>query len=668
MADQNKSKRGFYVASVEPKKTQVDKQNQLSRQTNAQNDTIEDSYKAERFVSPYYGHNVKDEKSFPFVRYGNKGSQYESLRDKKLQSDQELIEKYGTKYYEFVPSMQKDSNIARQERRQTEKAQPPYQEKNMQISDEEVESYPLESLELEDGDEEIEIDLTEEEPEVIEVVRQVKQTNPVKLDSLNTKPTKHYKFPPFELLKRSDKIVSKDTESLHYQRQIINDTLADFKIGGEVVHISRGPTVTLFEVKLEPGVRVDKVKSISRNLQMNLAVRSIRIQAPIPGKSTVGIEAPNQKTDLVYFGDLLMNQSFLKDGNPLNVVMGLDLGGQPVYADIEQMPHGLIAGSTGSGKSVCINAMIISMLYKAHPDKLKLILIDPKVVEFANYEDLPHLATPIITDPKLATTALKWAVEEMENRYQLFKANRVRDINTYNSLHETDKNIKEIPEIVIIIDELADLMSVASSDVEDYIRRIAQKARAAGIHLIVATQRPSTDIIKGTIKANIPTRIAFAVSVQVDSITILDHGGAEKLLGRGDMLYNDGASERRLQGAFITFDEIKAITQFVRNHSAPNYMFTEEELRDKATSSQNQEEYDAMQDELFYDIAKFVVEENTASINRIQKTFGLGFNRAQAIMLALENLEIVSENLGSRSREVLVGVEELEDILDRNLV
>lgn len=667
MADQKKSKRGFYVASVEPKKTKADKQNERNKQTDPQRIQLDDSYKAERFVSPYYGHNVKDEKSFPYVQYGNKGSQYESLRDKKLQSDQELIEKYGTKYYEFVPSMQRDSNIARQERRQAEKIQPPYQEQKMYISDEEVEEYPLESLEIEEDYEEEEETL-EEEPEIIEVVRQVKPTHTVKLDSFNTKPTKHYKFPPLQLLKRSETIVNKDTEGLHYQRQIINDTLADFKIGGEVVHISRGPTVTLFEVKLEPGVRVDKVKSISRNLQMNLAVRSIRIQAPIPGKPTVGIEAPNQKTDLVYFGDLLMNEAFLKDGNPLNVVMGLDLGGQPVYANIEQMPHGLIAGSTGSGKSVCINAMIVSMLYKAHPDKLKLILIDPKVVEFANYEDLPHLATPIITDPKLATTSLKWAVEEMENRYQLFKANRVRDINTYNQLHETDKNVKEIPHIVIIIDELADLMSVASSDVEDYIRRIAQKARAAGIHLIVATQRPSTDIIKGTIKANIPTRIAFAVSVQVDSITILDHVGAEKLLGRGDMLYNDGVMERRLQGAFISFEEIRAITQFVRTNSEPNYMFTEEELREKATGSQNQDEYDAMQDELFYDIAKFVVEENTASINKIQKTFGLGFNRAQAIMLALENLDIVSENLGSRSREVLVGVEELEDILDRNLV
>ena len=297
-----------------------------------------------------------------------------------------------------------------------------------------------------------------------------------------------------------------------------------------------------------------------------------------------------------------------------------------------------------------------------------LILIDPKVVEFANYEDIPHLATPIITDPKLATASLKWAVEEMENRYQLFKSHRVRDIKTYNGLHVTDKNVRELPYIVIIIDELADLMSVASSDVEDYIRRITQKARAAGIHIIVATQRPSTDIIKGTIKANIPTRIAFAVSVQVDSITILDHVGAEKLLGRGDMLYNDGVTERRLQGAFISFEEIKHVTQFVRDNSTQNYMFSEEDLKEKINNAGSGDDYDAMQDELFYDIARFVVEENTASINRLQKTFGLGFNRAQAMMLALESLGIVSEHLGSRPREVLVTSEGLEDIFDREMV
>ncbi len=344
----------------------------------------------------------------------------------------------------------------------------------------------------------------------------------------------------------------------------------------------------------------------------------------------------------------------------MNAILGLDLGGNPVYLNLAKMPHCLIAGTTGSGKSVCINSIIASVLYKAHPDDVKLILIDPKVIEFAHYEDIPHLATPVITEPKIATAALKWAVDEMENRYQLFRALRVREYEEYSKVAAKDVNVKHIPYILIIIDELADLMLTSGNDVEDYIQRLTQKGRACGIHLIVATQRPSVDVIKGTIKTNIPTRIAFMVKTQVDSAIILDHSGAEKLLGHGDMLYNDSISEERLQGSFISSEEIISITNYIRSHGDADFMFTQDDLTEKLSQDDLAQ---GMNDEYFAEIARFVVENNSASINRIQQTFKIGFNRAQAIMQALEDLNIVSENLGSRARVVQVNAERLEEIL-----
>jgi S-DNA-T family DNA segregation ATPase FtsK/SpoIIIE len=306
--------------------------------------------------------------------------------------------------------------------------------------------------------------------------------------------------------------------------------------------------------------------------------------------------------------------------------------------------------------------MIASILFKAHPDDVKLILIDPKIIEFSNYEDIPHLATPVITEPKVAAAALKWAVEEMENRYQLFRSLRVREYEEYSKVAANNLEVKHIPYIVIIIDELADLMLVAGNDVEDYIQRLTQKGRASGIHLIIATQRPSVDVIKGTIKTNIPTRIAFLVKTQVDSSIILDHSGAEKLLGNGDMLYNDSVSEQRVQGAFISPKEIKDITNFIRNNCNTDFIFTSEDLQEKMDNNTNFN--DGINDEYFQIIARYVVENQNASINRIQKTFGIGFNRAQAIIQGLEELGIVSENLGSRARTVQVNLEQLEGILD----
>jgi S-DNA-T family DNA segregation ATPase FtsK/SpoIIIE len=323
----------------------------------------------------------------------------------------------------------------------------------------------------------------------------------------------------------------------------------------------------------------------------------------------------------------------------------------------------LIAGTTGSGKSVCIHSLINSILYKSTPDQVRLILIDPKLIEFTSYEDIPHLATPVINDPKLATTALKWAVDEMQSRYELFRTCKKRDITTYNE-YARSEGLRELPYLIVIIDELADLMFVASSSVEEYIQRLAQKARAAGIHLIMATQRPSTDIIKGPIKANIQTRIAFAVNSQVDSMTILDKSGADKLLGKGDMLYNDGVNESRVQGAYISLEEITAVTDYLKEKYAPDFLFSKEDLTEKMRFEEEMGN-DPRNDEYFEVIAEYVVENNNASINRIQKRFGIGFNRAQNIMLGLEELGIVSEGMAGKPRTVLVTMEELEEILNQ---
>jgi S-DNA-T family DNA segregation ATPase FtsK/SpoIIIE len=397
---------------------------------------------------------------------------------------------------------------------------------------------------------------------------------------------------------------------------------------------------------------------------MNLEGKSIRIEAPIPGKSTIGIEVPNLEQDKVLFGDLISRPDFINDGNPLNAALGIDISGDFITLDITQMPHALIAGTTGSGKSVCINSIINSILYKATPEQVRLVLIDPKLIEFASYEDIPHLATPVINDPKLATTALKWAVDEMQSRYELFKACKRRDITSYNELTKTEPALQELPYIVIIIDELADLMFIAASSVEEYIQRLAQKARAAGIHLIMATQRPSTDVIKGPIKANIQTRIAFAVNSQVDSMTILDKSGADKLLGKGDMLYSDGINEIRVQGAYISLEEINAITDHIKHNYDCDFLFSKEDLTEKMQYEENAGS-DPREDEYFEIIAQYVVENNNASINRIQKRFGIGFNRAQSIMTGLEEIGIVSEGMAGKPRTVLVTMEELEEILNQ---
>lgn len=653
------AKKDFYIPKIEVDSSKKKTENQ---------EEMEKKRVKEPFVSPYSGTKVKDVMYFPYVKYGNRGSQYEGLRDKPLIPEEKIIEKYGTKYYEFkqIQGLKEDARLT-EIIQEEEITRPP-------VSDVR-EDEPGRFEEHSPNDDEYDFygktvfsrNGSENTPEFVPAGRRINneqrfngRVNPIFPER---KPQRKYVAPPLNLLRRDQSARTNDYTSVNYQKEIINRTLRDFRIGGRVVHFTKGPTVTQFEIKLDAGVKVERVKNIARNLQMNLEGKSIRIEAPIPGKSTIGIEVPNIEQETVLFGDLVSRPEFLNDGNPLNVALGIDISGDFITLDITQMPHALIAGTTGSGKSVCIHSLINSIIYKATPEEVRLVLIDPKLIELSSYEDIPHLATPVINDPKLATTALKWAVDEMQNRYELFKACRRRDITTYNELAEEDPSLQKLPFIVIIIDELADLMFVASSSVEEYIQRLAQKARAAGIHLIMATQRPSTDIIKGPIKANIPTRIAFAVNSQVDSMTILDKSGADKLLGKGDMLYSDGVNEIRVQGAYISLEEIMAVTDYIKQNYSPDFLFSKEDLTERMQYEEAMDS-DPRSDEYFEIIAQYVVENNNASINRIQKRFGIGFNRAQNIMLGLEDLGIVSEGMAGKPRTVLVTMEELEDILN----
>lgn len=677
-------KRNFYIAKIDVDDSQKPKKKEEQQ-------IEEQRYKSEHFVSSFHGKKVKDVPSFPYIRYGNSGSQYEGLRDKRLQSDSELERKHGTKYYEFTQIQgvkPKRMDEGEGDDQETQSINMQYKEDNLEEYTAEEDHEELGKLRDLPSDDEYDFNESvyssnsyrEKEEEIPlrntrEVYRrpvepvvnnsktvEAYDTSRIKTAFPRKKKTNKYMIPPISLLKRGQTITQNDYSSVNFQKEAIDRTLRDFKIGGRVVHFTKGPSVTQFEIKLDAGVKVEKIKNIQKNLQMNLEGKSIRIEAPIPGKSTVGIEVPNIVQDKVLLGELLSRQDFLKDGKPLNTVLGIDIAGNFIDLDLTEMPHALIAGTTGSGKSVCINAILTSIIYKASPDQVRLVLIDPKLIEFAAYEDIPHLATPVINDPKLATGALKWAVDEMQNRYELFKACKRRDITSYNE-YAKESNLAELPYIVIIIDELADLMFIAASTVEEYIQRLAQKARAAGIHLIMATQRPSTDVIKGTIKANMQTRIAFAVNSQVDSMTILDRSGADKLLGKGDMLYSDGVNEVRVQGAYISLEEILAVTDYVKENYEPNFMFSKEELTSRMEREERMED-DGRGDEYFPIIAKFVVENDSASINRIQKEFGIGFNRAQNIMNALESLGVVSEGVAGKQRTVLITIDELEDVLN----
>lgn len=503
--------------------------------------------------------------------------------------------------------------------------------------------------------------VTVETKTVYDTYREHSQTPETKPNVIYSDKYYNYKFPPYSLLNPVNSEVTEEPQWVYDKIDIINNTLLDFGIDGEVVNHTYGPTVTRYEIKLNSGVNVRKVLSINDNIKMNLSAKSIRIEAPIPGKSNVGIEVPNNQVRMVSFSELVHDDGFNYSTKPLNIALGLNIDGKPVYTSVAKMPHGLVAGGTGSGKSVCVNGLLISLLLKYSPEDLKMILIDPKLVEMAFYEDLPHLATPVVKDPKLASETLKWAVDEMERRYKAFAAIRVKDIEGYNEKIKNEPSIKKVPYLVIVIDELYDLMMTAGQDVEASIQRITQMGRASGIHLIVATQRPTTDVIKGTIKANIPCRIAFKVSQFVDSTTILDHGGAESLLGRGDMLFKVDDSPIRIQGAFISEDEILRVCDYIRDNYEPDYIFTHEELQNKV-----KQQYGAMGNkegedvEVLYNVALFVIEKGTCSINSIQPAFNFGFRRAQRIVDTLEEMGIVSGSKGTTGREILMTKEQVD--------
>ncbi|ELD8303838.1 DNA translocase FtsK [Listeria innocua] len=470
----------------------------------------------------------------------------------------------------------------------------------------------------------------------------------------------NYQFPSFGLLHPP---VSKreDDSWLQMQQEILDETLENFNVHASVVNRTQGPAVTRFEVQPEKGVKVSKITNLTDDIKLNLAAKDIRIEAPIPGKSTVGIEIPNQTSRPVMLSELMNTEAFQSSESPLTAALGLDISGTPIITDLQKMPHGLIAGATGSGKSVCINSLLVSLLYKATPDQLKLLLIDPKMVELAPYNRIPHLVSPVITDAKAATVALKWAVEEMERRYQLFSHTGVRNMEKYNEYaSHPDHTGEKLPYILIVIDELADLMMVAPNDVEESISRIAQKARACGIHMIVATQRPSVDVITGLIKANIPTRVSFSVSSQIDSRTILDASGAEKLLGKGDMLFlPSGASKPvRLQGTFVSDEEIDAVVAHVRSQGEADYIFEEQELLVKESVKENT-------DELFEEACDFVLSQNAASTSLLQRHFRIGYNRAARLMESLENHQIVSGINGSKPRDVIITKDQLAKLRNK---
>lgn len=675
-------------------------------------------YESDRFISPIFGSSVKDVVAVPFMvkDTGDTIRRFDAFRTKHKLSESEAKEKYGSKYYEFTNIVSHKTReeyfgesdyTPRPEPKKKEpvkaslispigahyvdktageaKANPFVRKAKPQTVDMKPEIEEQEtSREIKPRDESPTFSTFSRKqfskPEVKDVissnfgggttpeeeniendfVEEVNRKSDDKVHFEYHQPS--YTYPDVRMFAKKERDLDEKPQWLLDQIDVINATLEQFGIDGSVNGSKKGPTVTRYEIALEPGVNVKRVSNISDNLMMSLASKSLRIEAPIPGKPYVGLEVPNVKPEIVAFGNVVDTDEFLNDkDHPLKVALGVDIDGENIYVDIQSMPHGLIAGATNSGKSVCVNTILSSLLLKNAPEDLRLILIDPKMVELSAYNDLPHLITPVITDAKMAAQALNWATVEMDKRYQKFARSRSRDIKGYNQnikrgIVEGDK----MPYIVIVIDELADLMMISPHEVEDAIQRITQKARAAGIHLLVATQRPTTDVVKGTIKSNIPARIAFRVASFVDSTTILDGAGAESLLGKGDMLLKRSDRTHRLQGAYIPDDEIYKITDFIRERYSSNYTFAHEDLKRQVDTKE------IVTDELFDDVAYYVVESDNASINNIQKQFEIGFNRAQKLVEMLEYYQIVSESQGTKARDVLVTVTELQALLNKD--
>lgn len=498
--------------------------------------------------------------------------------------------------------------------------------------------------------------------------KQEKVKEVLQLEHALTVEDEHYEFPPVQLLSAGEKKAIKGgKKAVTDTAAKLQKTLYSFGVSAKVENVSVGPAITRYELKPAEGVRVSKIANLADDIALNLAAESIRIEAPIPGKQAVGIEIPNKENEIVHLRDIIDCPKFTEHKSKLAFALGKDVAGEEIVTDISKMPHVLIAGATGSGKSVCINTLIASIIYKAKPSEVKLVMVDPKVVELSVYNGIPHLLIPVVTDPKKAAGALSWAVQEMENRYSLFANKNVRDIKGYNEELDKEGSKEKLPQIVIIIDELADLMMVSSKDVEDSICRLAQKARAAGMHLVIATQRPSVDVITGIIKANIPSRISFAVSSQVDSRTILDMAGAEKLLGKGDMLfYPAGATKpTRVQGAFISDKEVEKVVDFVKANGEATYNddILEQIERVNSTDKEIEEQQnDDSVDPLLMEAIDVVVETGQASTSFIQRRFKVGYARAGRIIDQMEERGIISGFQGSKPREVLMSKERWQEL------
>lgn len=477
-------------------------------------------------------------------------------------------------------------------------------------------------------------------------------------------PATSYVFPPVDLMKKPRaKQMQMNEHQLQQKAALLENTLQNFHVDARVLNVTQGSSVTRYEVQPAVGVKVSSITKLADDIALNLRAKSIRIEAPIPGKAAVGIEVENEKPDMVSIRELIDSKEFRNAASKISFAVGKDISGRNVIANLKEMPHLLIAGATGSGKSVCINTIITSLLYKASPDEVKLILIDPKVVELGNYNGIPHLLVPVVTDPKKAAAALNWAVNEMTQRYKFFAEESVKDLDSYNELMRANQEAdKVLPKIVIIIDELADLMMVAPSQVEESICRLAQLARAAGMHLIVATQRPSVDVVTGLIKANIPSRIAFSVSSQVDSRTILDVGGAEKLLGKGDMLYSPVGENKplRIQGPYISDSETARIIDFVKKQGESTY----DESVVQTIETPEKSQYGEVSDELTEDAIAFILKQKKASVSMLQRRFRIGYNRAASIIDEIEARGIISPADGSKPRQVLYTEEEYYDAID----
>ena len=503
----------------------------------------------------------------------------------------------------------------------------------------------------------------------VEEQKEEKKKAVLQLEHAQIVEDEHYEYPPVELLsKPSKKTLKGGARALTDTATKLQKTLYSFGVSAKVENVSVGPAITRYELKPAEGVRVSKIANLADDIALNLAAETIRIEAPIPGKQAVGIEVPNKEKEVVHFREVLDSDEFRSNKSKLTIGLGKDVAGNVQLADIAKMPHVLIAGSTGSGKSVCINTIITSIIYNSKPSEVKFVMVDPKVVELSVYNGIPHLLIPVVTDPRKAAGALAWAVQEMDDRYNKFASKGVRDLKGYNKAIEKENEAGKLPQIVIIIDELADLMMVAKNDVEDAICRLAQKARAAGMHLVIATQRPSVDVITGLIKANVPSRIAFAVSSQVDSRTILDSVGAEKLLGKGDMLFFPAGAPKpsRVQGAFVSDDEVEKIVDFIKSNGTATYSedilesIENSNKTDKEIAQEKDEEDDT--DPFLMDAIQTVVETGQASTSFIQRRFKVGYARAGRIIDQMEERGVISGYQGSKPREVLMTLDRWNEL------